>query len=75
MSFLDWFKIIFGSSFPNPGLTCWNAIFAVRKDIILKQSLEYYKNLIAHLDYNIHPIEAYYIERSWYYVFNPEILL
>ena len=74
MSFLDWFKMIFGTPFPNPALTCWNAIFAVRKDIILKQSLEYYKNLIAHLDHDIQPIEAYYIERSWYYVFNPELL-
>jgi hypothetical protein len=74
MSFLDWFKMIFGSSFPNPALTCWNAIFAIRKDIILKQPIEFYKYLLEHLEYDIHPIEAYYFERSWYYVFNPELL-
>jgi hypothetical protein len=74
MSFLDWFKMIFKNPFPNPAITCWNAIFAVRKDIILKQPLEYYKNLIAHLDYDINPIEGYYIERSWYYIFNSELL-
>lgn len=46
------------------------ALFAVKKEQILKHSKEYYENLIKEVNWDVNPIEGHYFERSWYYIFN-----
>lgn len=50
----------------------YGAIFAVDKDIILRNNINYYKNILNVLD-NIAPIEGHYMERLWDRVFAPRI--
>ena len=73
-SFLQWFNEIFGYPFPNPSYGCWNCTFAVRKDHILKNSKEFYEQLIEHLNYDENVIEIHFFERSYFYLFNRELL-
>jgi hypothetical protein len=46
------------------------AIFAVRKDFILKNKLNYYKKLITLVNWDNLTIDAHFFERSWWYIFN-----
>ena len=68
--FEDWFKKFIQESYPNPINIYANGLFAVKKDLILNHSVEYYKNLLVHLDHHINPAEGHFFERSWYYIFN-----
>jgi hypothetical protein len=68
--FIDWFLENIDSKYPDPIKIYWNAIFAVKKNLILKHPLEYYKKLILQVSHNSNPVEAHFFERSWYYIFN-----
>ena len=67
--FIDWFKRHINCEYPNPIIVYWAAIFAVRRDYILKNSVEYYKKLLLECNHHSEPIEAHFLERSWYYIF------
>jgi len=69
ISFGEWFKRHINSEYPTPLLLYWNAIFAVQKKLILKHSLDYYKNLILEVNHHINPTEGHFFERSWFYIF------
>jgi hypothetical protein len=47
----------------------WGANFCVSKELILSKPIEYYKNLIKYVEYNINPEEGHFFERSWYILF------
>jgi hypothetical protein len=63
----------FNSFWPNKkvNLVATLSIFAVHKDHILQNSIEYYKLLLEELNYSINPEAGHYMERSWVMVFNP----
>lgn len=68
--FINWFKENINTNFPYPFNIYRNAIFAVKKEYILKNSLEYYKKLILQVNHCQNPTEGHFMERSWYYIFN-----
>jgi hypothetical protein len=70
--FEDWFKTHVSSRYPEKIQVYPNAIFAVKKEYILKNSIEFYKNLISLVNWENNPIEAHFLERSWYYIFSDE---
>ena len=69
ISFIDWFKININTSYPNPIKIYSNAIFSVKKEFILKNTKEYYENLILNVNFHDNPAEGHFFERSWYYIF------
>ena len=68
--FIDWFKEHININYPNPIHVYCNAIFAVRKEHILNNPIEYYKKLILEVNHHINSTEGHFFERSWYYIFN-----
>jgi len=56
--------------YPNPINIYQNALFAVKKELILNKPLEYYKKLILEVNHHINPTEGHFFERSWYYIFS-----
>jgi hypothetical protein len=50
----------------------YGAIFAVDRDKVLRNSIDYYQNILNVLD-NIAPIEGHYMEKLWDRVFSPPI--
>lgn len=68
--FIDWFKENIISDYPNPNYIYSKALFAVKKELILKNSIEYYKKLILEVNHHSNPVEAHFFERSWYYIFH-----
>jgi hypothetical protein len=67
--FCDWFIKYIYPYYPNPIAIYPNGIFAVRKELILKHPLEYYKQLILQVNHHINSTEGHFFERSWYYIF------
>lgn len=49
--------------------TSYGGCFAVKKEVILKNKISFYKNLLNLLSNHINPIEGHYIERLWCYMF------
>ena len=70
ITFFDWFKTNININYPNPIRIYANAIFAVKKEIIINKPIEYYKKLLLEVNYTKNPIEGHFMERSWYYIFN-----
>lgn len=70
IGFKDWFEKYIDSQYPEVLHAYPAAIFAVSKKQILTRSIEYYKMLLSQLSNENSPIEAHFLERSWYYVFN-----
>jgi len=69
ISFGKWFRKHINPVFPKPLLLYWNAIFAVKKELILNRPLEYYKKLILEVNHHVNPVEGHFFERSWFYIF------
>jgi hypothetical protein len=69
-TFREWFTQTLRPNYPNPLMFFSKGLFAVRKDKIRKHSLDYYKNLISHVNHNINPVEGHFFERAWFYVFS-----
>jgi hypothetical protein len=67
--FNDWFEKHVGVSYPIPFHLYINALFAVKKELILRHPLQYYIDLKASGDHSINTIESHFFERSWYYIF------
>ena len=68
--FLSWFTTHIQATYPDPILVYGNGIFAVKRELILKNPIDYYKTLIAEVDHHIDSTEGHFFERSWYYIFN-----
>ena len=68
--FKNWFQTHIHNIFPNPIIIYPNGIFAVKKELILNHSLDYYKSLILEVNHNINPTEGHFFERSWFYIFH-----
>ena len=49
--------------------TSYGGCFAVKKELILKYDLNFYKKLLKILSENKNPIEGHYMERLWCYMF------
>ena len=70
IKFIDWFTKYINVDYPNPINFYKNAIFSVKKELILKNPIEYYQKLILEVNHHINPTEGHFFERSWYYIFN-----
>lgn len=68
--FVNWFIENINSEYPNPIFIYTNGILAVKKELILKRSSDYYKELIKQVNHHIDPAEGHFFERSWFYIFN-----
>ena len=73
IKFIEWFETNIDKQYPNPHPICIYAaaIFSIRKENILKRPIEYYKKLILEVNHHINSTEGHFLERSWYYIFNP----
>lgn len=67
--FVDWFIKNVNNEYPNPLLIYTNGILSVKKELILKRSINYYKELINQVNHHNDPAEGHFFERSWYYIF------
>jgi len=68
--FINWFIKNIKQEYPYPTMYFYlNGIFAVRKELILNHSKEYYENLIKSVDHHINPAEGHFLERSWFHIF------
>lgn len=70
IQFSDWFTQFILPIYPVPTSWYGNALFAVSKDKIRTRPREFYERLLAELSTDNAPIEAHFLERSWFYVFN-----
>ena len=68
--FIDWFTQHIGPNYSTPTKIYVNGLFAVKKELILANPIEYYKRLILELNHHINSTEGHFFERSWYYIFN-----
>jgi hypothetical protein len=68
--FYEWFEEIIGMPYPDPIKFYICGVFAIKKELILKKPLQYYKELIKHVNYHNNPAEGHFFERSWYYIFS-----
>ena len=70
LSFKKWFQCNIMDVYPDPFHIYSNGLFAVKKELILKKPLAYYKYLIQFVNHHIDPAEGDFFERSWYYIFS-----
>jgi hypothetical protein len=68
--FIDWYKEYIGPTYPTPMKIYVAALFAVKKELILANQLEYYKHLRLQVNHHVNPSEGHFLERSWYYIFS-----
>ena len=67
--FGDWFLGNFNMYFPASNcMISYGSIFAMRKDKILSRPKHFYARLLAQHSGENAPIEAHFLERSWYYI-------
>ena len=71
VSFGDWFLRIFGYEFTIPAPIYWCAIFAARKDSIQSRPKAFYEALLESVSHKNAPIEAHFLERSWFHILSP----
>jgi len=67
--FINWFQRYIEPEYPESLHIYMNAIFAVKKEHILKHPKSYYETLIEQVNHHINPSEGHFFERSWYYIF------
>lgn len=69
-----WYQEVFGDT-PFSNNMCWNHVFAVKKEHILRQPKEYYEKLISFLEdvdeEGLQPEAVHYFERTWASIFHP----
>jgi hypothetical protein len=70
-TFGEWWDMYIQKPKPNSNNFKWSpgGIFSIHQELIKKQPLKYYQNLITTLENHINPEEGHYFERSWYYLF------
>ncbi len=70
MTYYEWFCRHINPIYPDPIHVYVAAIFAVKKECILKKSKEYYEELIKQVNHHSNPAEGHFFERSWFYIFS-----
>jgi hypothetical protein len=73
VTFGEWFEYNFMIKYPTTLHIFSNAIFAVSRAKILSRPKIFYEKLLVQLSTENAPIEAHFLERSWFYVFNCHI--
>jgi len=68
--FVEWYIEHIDAQIPNPIFIYGDPIFAIKKDVILNNPIEYYRRLILEVGHHMDPTEARYMKRSWYHIFN-----
>lgn len=68
--FDDWFKKVISPQYPQPLCFYPNALFSVKRELILNHDRAYYQRLLAELQHSSTPPEAHFFERSWFYIFD-----
>lgn len=58
--------------YPKDDILKWtlSAFFAVDRELIRKNSKKYYQNLLNIMEKHNNPMEGFYLEKCWYYIFN-----
>ena len=69
MVFGDWFEKYVEQPFEENPKWFKGAIMCISKEMILSRTKEYYQRLLGTVSSSKDPEEAYYLERSWYYIF------
>lgn len=71
ISYGEWFDRYIQKPFPTDWTRMYvGAIFAVSKEKIHSRSKEFYEKILKQLEHDNAPIEAHFLERSWYYLFD-----
>lgn len=68
---LTFWKIVFKERAPDPAFFYTNGCFAIRKEIIYHHPKEFYERLLETLSYASDPMEGYFLEKMWYFMFDP----
>lgn len=66
----DWWEQTTGEMYIRSPKVFWCGVFSIRKDLILKRSLESYIRIYQSLLHDVNPIEGHYCERTWFNIFN-----
>lgn len=69
MVFGAWFEKFVDRPFETNPKWFKGAIMCLSSKVIRSRERAYYERLLETVSYHINPEEAYYLERSWYYVF------
>jgi hypothetical protein len=72
MVFGAWFEKFVNHPFETNPKWFKGAVMCVSKSVIHSRERSYYERLLETVSYDINPEEAYYLERSWYYVFQQQ---
>ena len=70
VKFSDWFQRNMGYPVPVPTKAYTWGQFAVRRERILRNPIEVYRKLKAEVEWHVDPIQGYFIERTWIWLFN-----
>jgi hypothetical protein len=66
----EWWEETTGEQYKKSNSVFWGAIFSVKKDFVLRRSLESYISIYQTLLHDHTPVEAHYCERTWFNIFN-----
>lgn len=66
----EWWEKTTGEPYVRSKTVYWGAVFSISKEFILKRSLESYKKILATVDWDVHPLEAHFCERTWFNILN-----
>jgi hypothetical protein len=71
IAFVEWFEKMIETPYPESEIILYpNAMFAVDKDHILSRPKAFYQKLLDNVHWHNDPVEAHFLERSWFYIFN-----
>lgn len=68
----EWWESTLQEDYKISEYVFWGGIFSVKKEFILKRSLDDYIKLYLSLNYHNNPIEGQFCERTWFNIFGLE---
>lgn len=66
----EWWEATTGEPYTRSPSVFWGANFSVKKEFVMKRSLESYISIYQTLLHDRTPVEAHYCERTWFNIFN-----
>jgi len=69
IEFSKWFTQFIDPVYPDPMTWYGNGLFAVSRERIHSRPKKFYEDMLCQLSRENAPIEAHFLERSWFYVF------
>lgn len=66
----DWWETTTGEAYTRSRSVFWGANFSVKREFVLKRSLESYISIYNTLLHDHTPVEAHYCERTWFNIFS-----